>query len=245
MNDWAGKTVLVTGASSGIGRAVAQRLLASGAQVLGVARDAARLAPLDTGEGVVQRVTLDLLRLDDFPEAVRAMPALDGVVHSAGVVHVRPAAFLSLAQHQQVMDTNLTAPLALTGELLRQRKLAKGSSIVFVSSINGNQIGVKGCTSYAASKAGLVGASKVLAMELAPQAIRVNCVLPGAVDTPMNDALAHVSDETRAAELRAYPLGQRFAQPGEVASAILFLLSAEAAFITGQTLTVDGGCSVQ
>jgi NAD(P)-dependent dehydrogenase (short-subunit alcohol dehydrogenase family) len=235
----------VTGASSGIGRAVALRLLQTGAHVVAVSRDTARLSELHSSSGDLQCIGLDLLKAEEFQSAVSQMPPLDGIVHSAGIVAVRPAAFFSLEQHHQVMDTNLTAPLALTGELLKQRKISKGASIVFVSSINGNNLAVRGCSSYAASKAGLVGASRVLALELTPQSIRVNCVLPGAVDGPMGDSLTHISEETRAAELRSYPLGQRFAQPDEIAAAVLFLLSKEASFITGQTLTIDGGRSVQ
>lgn len=245
MTDGSVRNVLVTGASSGIGRAVTAKLLDLGARVIAVTRETARLADLSSGHGQLEAVGLDLLDVGKFPKVVATLPSLDGVVHSAGIVKVRPMAFFSLEQHRMVMDVNLTAPLALTGELLRQRKIANGASIVFMSSINGNQIGVKGCASYAASKAGLAGAARVMALELAARSIRVNCVLPGAVEGPMGDTLPHVTADSRDAERRAYPLGQRLALPDEVASAVLFLLSAQSSFITGQTITVDGGCSVQ
>lgn len=245
MPDFSNRKILLTGASSGIGLAVATQLVAAGAHVIALARDTSPLARLTSSFGSLQCIKFDLLKFADFSTLVGDLQLIDGIVHSAGIVLVRPISFFSLEQHQRVIDTNLTAPLALTGELLRQRKLSSGSSIVFVSSINGNQIAVKGCSSYAASKAALTGASRVLALELAPQSIRVNCVLPGAVDGPMNTSLIHMSDEATRAEQRSYPLGQRFAQPDEIASAILFLLSTEASFITGQTLTIDGGCSVQ
>ncbi|MBU3694730.1 MAG: SDR family oxidoreductase [Rhodocyclaceae bacterium] len=245
MSPFAGKSILVTGASSGIGRAVAVALLAGGARVVCASRDTNRLADLALADGRMIPLCLDLLDDSSFGAIAKALPELDGVVHSAGIVDVRPAAFFSMARYRSVLDTNLTAPLALTAALLRSRRLLRGSSLVFLSSINGNQIAVKGCSAYAASKAGLVGAAKVLALELAPQSIRVNCVLPGAVDTAMTASLAHTSAESVSAERAAYPLGQRFASPQEVAGAVLFLLSDAAGFVTGQCLTVDGGCSVQ
>lgn len=245
MTDGSGRDVLVTGSSSGIGRAVTMKLLEAGSRVIAVTRDPARLEGIPDRDGRLHVIGLDLQDIADFPKVVATLPKLDGIVHSAGIVKMRPMAFFSLEQHRLVMDINLTAPLALTGELLRQRKLASGASIVFLSSINGNQVGVKGCASYAASKAGLTGAARVMALELAPQSIRVNCVLPGAVEGPMGDTLQHVTNESRDAERQSYPLGARFAQPEEVASAVCFLLSDQATFITGQTLTVDGGCSVQ
>jgi NAD(P)-dependent dehydrogenase (short-subunit alcohol dehydrogenase family) len=245
MASFMGRTIMVTGASSGIGRAITTSLLQEGARVIAVSRDPSKLTDIPDGPGERLPVSLDLLDIGRYRETVVPLPPLDGVVHSAGVVHVRPLAFFSLDQYRQTVDTNLTAPLALTAELLRQRKLVTGASLVFLSSINGPRIGVKGCSAYAATKAGLVGAANVLALELAPQGIRVNCVLPGGVETPMTDSLAHVSDDSRRADLAAYPLGRRLARPHEVAAAIQFLLSDGASFMTGQSLVVDGGCSVQ
>ena len=245
MTAWANRTVLVTGASSGIGRAVTLSLLEKGARVVAITRRANRLEDIANPQGQLDVIELDLQEFNKFPEFVKALPRLDGVVHSAGIVKVRPIAFFSLDQHRMIMDINLTAPLALSGEMLRQRKVSKGASLIFLSSINGNQIGVKGCTSYAASKAGLTGAARAMALELASQSIRVNCVLPGAVNGSMGDSLLHVTKESQDAEKRSYPLGGRFAEPSEIADTVCFLLSDQASFITGQNVTVDGGCSVQ
>ena len=129
----------------------------------------------------------------------------------------------------------------MMGELVRSNKIAKSASIVFLSSITGAMIGMKGITSYAASKASLLGAAKVMALELAHKNIRVNCVAPGMVNTELVRGAGYLSEEDKKIDMARYPLGRRYAEPEEVAGTISFLIGKDSSFITGQTIIVDGG----
>lgn len=238
------KIVLVTGATSGIGRAVALHLIAHGARVIVLGRDAARLQQLSDA-GAWRSLQADLHDFASYRQWVVELPALDGLVHSAGMVENNPVKFFSLEKYQRTIDLNQTSPLLLVSELVRARKLNEDASVVFLSSINGNAVAIKGCAAYAASKAALTGIAKVLALELAPRRIRVNCVQPGMVDTEMVRDLAQISEETTRLDKARYPLGQRYAQPEEIASGVAFLLSSASSFMTAQSLVIDGGFSVQ
>jgi NAD(P)-dependent dehydrogenase (short-subunit alcohol dehydrogenase family) len=241
-----GKRVLVTGASSGIGLATTRQLVAMGAEVWGLGRNPERLAALEAqGLGGGKAIAFDMLQFDGYRDFMAQLPAFDAVVHSAGVVENSPLRYFSREKYERIVDTNQSAPLLLTAELVRSSKLNGKASVVFLSSITGTSIGMKGIAAYAATKAALVGMTKVLALELAPKLIRVNCVSPGMVNTELVANATYLSDEAKKADMAKYPLGARYAEPNEVAGVIAFLISDHSSFITGQNLTVDGGFSLQ
>lgn len=239
-------TVLVTGATSGIGFATVRRLLDEGAKVVAIGRNPQRLAELaQLGGDALQPLAFDLTEFTRYREVLASVPVLDGFVHSAGIVENNPLRFFSLETHQRIVAINQTAPLALVAELARGNKLNAGSAIVLLSSILGPGIGMKGTASYAGTKAALTAFAKVMALELAHKNIRVNCVAPGMVQTELVENAHQLSDAALQADRARYPLGKRYATAQEIAAAIRFLLSPEAAFMTGQTLVVDGGFTAQ
>jgi NAD(P)-dependent dehydrogenase (short-subunit alcohol dehydrogenase family) len=231
-----GKTVLVTGASSGIGRAVAIECARVGARVVLTARDQGRLdetmAALD-GAGHVG-VLADLTIQEQVTRLVAAINGLDGVVHAAGIDGVTPVRMLRTSFMQTVLDGNFMAPLTLTQQLLATKKLRNGASIVFLSSIAAHT-GTAGVGPYSASKAALEGMMRCLALEIAPRAMRANALAPGMVDTPLVNADRAWLDE----KAKMYPLG--LGKPEDVAYAAIYLLADISRKVTGTQLHLDGG----
>lgn len=240
-----GKAILVTGATSGIGEVLCKELISASASVVAIGRNQSKLTQLSALSPQIQTLPLDLTELNTYPETLSLIGKLDGMVCSAGIYETNLMRYFSVDKHDQIMRTNLTAPIALVNELLKQRKLNTGASIVFLSSILGPVTGLVGAVSYASSKAALVACAKTLSLELARYSIRVNCVSPGMVETEMTSGLGYTSEESRKSDMTKYPLGGRYAKPAEVTSAIRYLLSEDASFITGANLIIDGGCSVQ
>lgn len=237
-----GKSILVTGASSGIGRACAIEAARSGAKIWASGRDEARLR--ETLESVPEgnAIAADLLEADACKKIAAAIPAdepLDGLVFSAGVNKLLPVGFIGEKDFADGMRVNAEAPLMLIQTLLREKKLRRGASIVFISSISGGSVVSPAAGIYSASKAAMDALMKTLALELAPKQMRVNAICPGAVDTKMN-APAAISEAQRAEAEKRYPL-KRFGKPEEVAYAAIYLLSDAAAWTTGTRLVVDGG----
>ena len=240
-----GKTALITGASGGIGQALARCFAKAGAKVALAGTRTAVLKELagELGSGA-HALTSDLARPDGAAQlAQAAAEALGGrvdiLVNNAGVTRDKLALRLSDEDWNEVMDLNLGAAFRLARALLRDMMKARWGRIISVTSVVG-VVGQGGQSNYAASKAGLIGMSKSLAQEVASRAITVNCIAPGFITTPMTDAL----DEKRQAEIgAAIPLG-RFGSGDDVAAAALYLASEEAGYVTGQTLHVNGGLAM-
>lgn len=238
------KRILVTGATSGIGHAVSMDLLAMDAHVIAIGRNAEKLQELARHERAVA-IAHDLADFDGYPRLVAELPPLDGLVCSAGIVENNPLRFFSLEKYQRTVAINQTAPLLLVAELAKANKLRDNASIVLLSSITGTAIGMKGTAAYAATKAAMAAYAQVMALEFAHRNIRVNAVAPGMVQTPLVEGSHQLSSEAIGLDKARYPLGKRYAQPAEIASVVRFLLSPDSSFMTGQTLVVDGGFTVQ
>lgn len=232
------KTILVTGASSGIGRATAITCASMGARVVLVGRNVARLKEV----GGQDMFVADLTDEAQVQNLVEAVPAIDGIACCAGVADMNPFSFVTAEEMERVFKVNCFAPVMLVNKLLKAKKLNKGASVVFVSSVDGPKVVHAGNTVYSGSKSALVGMARNMAIDLAKKKIRVNCVLPGTTDTPMIRT-ENVTEEMLAENAKLFPL-QRFAQPEEIANAIIYLLSDASSFVTGTELVVDGGYSV-
>ena len=239
-----GKTILVTGATSGIGRATAMTCAGLGAKVVAVGRNQERLdslMPELEGDGHLA-INADLTDEAQVQELLDAVPAVDGVACCAGVAEMKPFAFVTEEDLERVFAVNCFAPVMLLNKLLKAKKLNKGGSVVFVSSVDGPKVVHAGNSVYSGSKSALVGLARNMAIDLASKKIRVNCVLPGTTDTPMVRT-GSATEEMLAETAKQFPL-KRFAQPEEIANAIVFLLSDGSSFVTGTELVVDGGYSV-
>ncbi|MEM7722893.1 MAG: 3-oxoacyl-[acyl-carrier-protein] reductase [Pseudomonadota bacterium] len=244
MNDLTGKAALVTGASGGIGAAVARALHASGA-TLGLS--GTRTAPLEAlaaelGDRahVLPCNLSDANAVEALPKAaVAAMGSVDILVNNAGVTRDNLFMRMSDEEWATVLEVNLTSTMRLCRGVLRGMMKARWGRIVNVSSVVGTT-GNPGQGNYAASKAGMVGMSKSLAYEVASRGITVNCVAPGFIETAMTDKL---TDDQKDKILAQIPAG-RMGTPEEIAAAVGFLASPGAAYLTGTTLHVNGGMAM-
>lgn len=238
-----GKRILITGASSGIGRATAIECSKLGASCVLCGRNEERLQEtlsMLEGSGHVT-IAADLLKSDDLQRIAAQCDKLDGVVLNAGINLMAPIYFLKEEDVNQVFATNTLAPMHLMQSLLKARKINAKASLVFTSSIDANNPDVSS-SAYAASKAALTSFMRSCAKELAPRQIRANAVHPGLVETGMKHN-GMVSDEDLEKNKELYLL-KRYARPEEIAWAIIYLLSDASAFVTGSVLTIDGGISI-
>ena len=240
-----GKTILVTGASSGIGRAAACECSKMGAKVIITARNEERLSQtlseLD-GEGH-QMILCDLNNEEAIDNLVAQMPEIQGLINNAGFTKILPVQFLSYEDINSVFQVNTFAPMILLQKLLKKKKMKKGASVVFTSSLAGMGVCTVGNSMYSASKGAISAFIRCVALELAPKNIRVNAVCPGMVDTGILDS-GTLKKEQLEEDMRNYPLG-RYGKPEDIAWAMVYLLSEASGWVTGDNLIIDGGLTIK
>jgi NAD(P)-dependent dehydrogenase (short-subunit alcohol dehydrogenase family) len=251
MQSLLGKVAVITGASSGIGRAAARLFAAEGANVVLVARRARMLDDVvgeieDVG-GAAIAVAGDVCEESAHARSVEAAVArfggLDIAFNNAGALGERGAAAdISVDGWRKALDANLTSAFLAVKSQIPAIEKRGGGSVIFTSTFVGHITGFPGMAPYAAAKAGLIGFMRVLAVEYAGRGVRVNALLPGGVDTPMGDEAAG-SEETKRFIASLHPV-RRLAAPEEIAKAALFLASDAASFVTGSTFVADGGVSM-
>jgi NAD(P)-dependent dehydrogenase (short-subunit alcohol dehydrogenase family) len=237
----AGKTLLVTGASSGIGKAIALECAKMGANLIITGRNPDRLDETFSalqGDNHIQ-FTADLSKEEDIDTLVNALPKLDGCVCNAGINRPLLAQFAEKKDVFETFEINAFSAFLLIQKLLQNKKINKKASIVFTSSISGVYVSSVGGALYSASKGAIHGYLKGLALDLAGRGIRVNSVNPGVIDTQIfseNTITAEQLEEDK----KRYPL-KRFGRPEEVAYAVVYLLSDASEWVTGTSLLIDGG----
>lgn len=238
----AGKTILVTGASSGIGRETAIQCSRSGARLVITGRDKQRLTEtLLLLEGTYHKMFLaDLTDSSRIDKIIQAMDDMDGVVHAAGISKRVPVKFIKEDKFENLLHTNFLSSSMFSIKLYKAKKIKKEASLVFISSVATNYATV-GSIMYMSSKGALNSFVKGFANELAPQGIRANAIQPGMIQTKMNNS---ISDEEIQNDLKNYPLG-RYGKPEEVAWAAVYLLSDATKWMTGSILTIDGGLTLR
>ena len=236
-----GKTILITGASSGIGKAVAQECAAAGATCIITARNEDRLTvTLSSLEGEGHQLLLaDLSSTDSIERIVEQLPKLDGVVSCAGIVETKMLKFTEEDDLLRLFNTNAFSSIRLIRTLIQQKKLKKEASIVMISSISGVKCGYLGGSIYGATKGALEGFTKATALELAPQKIRVNTITPGMVETSLLKN-SEIDSELLEADKQKYPL-KRYGNPEEIGYSAVYLLSDATKWMTGTSLLIDGG----
>ena len=243
MIDLSGRIALVTGASRGIGKAIAAKLAAQGAHVISAARGDNAKAVADeivAAGGKAEPVALDITEPGACEAAVAGALGrhgrIDILVNNAGITKDQLLLRMKRDDWDAVLATNLTANFVLTQAVLKPMLKQRGGRIVSISSVVG-QAGNAGQANYAASKAGIIGFSKAVALEVASRGITVNVVAPGLIDTDMTRAITNSAHEEWASRI---PL-KRLGSPEDIAAAVCFLASDEASYITGQVLAVNGG----
>lgn len=239
-----GKTILVTGASSGIGRGIAIEGSKMGATVVLNARNEERLKEtLSMMEGDNhQMIIADIANQEEIERLVAELPSLDGCVLCAGIPQVCPVKHFKRQDIEDIFSVNTFAPIMITSSLVKKKKIRKGSSVVLVESISGVFVGTKGDVSYNASKAALNGFLKGAALELAGQGIRINAVNPGLVPTNILNLTNEMFAETHHTDImvESYPL-KRYGTPEDIAYGCVYLLSDASSWVTGTNIVIDGG----
>jgi len=235
-----GKTILVTGASSGIGRGIAIACSKMGATVIINGRNEQRLAETMTEMQGEENLSLaaDLSDSNSLTGMVSRLPKLDGIVHCAGIGQRVLCKQLQEADLDTMMDVNFKAPVMLQTEILKQKKINKGASIVFIASIASDSPSI-GNAVYSASKGAIISYANCLALELAPRLIRVNCILPAMIWTDLI-LKGGITEEELKEDEKKYPL-KRYGKPEDIANLSIYLLSNAAAWMTGSSIKITGG----
>lgn len=240
-----GKTILITGASSGIGRATAIECSRLGASIIITARNEERLTSTFNeleGEGH-QMILCDLNNENEIDKLVVSIPEIQGLVNNAGYTQLLPVNFIKSESFESLLRVNTISPICLLQKLLKKKKLKSESSVVFTSSLAGLGYTTPGNAMYTASKGAISSFIKNAAIELAGKQIRVNAVCPGMVNTGILDS-GTVTEEQLQADMKNYPLG-RYGEPNEIAWQIINLLSDASKWITGTNVIIDGGYSIR
>ena len=238
------KTILVTGASSGIGRAIAIECSKMGASVIITGRNEERLkethAQMEGNQP--DYIVADLSLPNDVQNLVQKITSLNGLVNCAGLTKSLPFQFATRKNIDEVFNINFFAPVEISRLLVKNKKIKGGSSIVFISSISGVYCTIIGNSIYSASKGAINGIVKSMALELAPKSIRVNCINPGMINTNLLSE-GIISKDQLQEEMKKYPL-KRYGKPEEVAFAAIYLLSDASNWVTGSNLLIDGGLTL-
>lgn len=236
-----GKTILITGASSGIGKAVAIECSRMGAILVITGRDEERLnLTFHSMSGVGHiSVVADLTIDSDRIKLLNQSPKLDGLVHCAGIADPTPFQYVTENKINNTMSINFMSPVVLSNQLYNKKLLNRGASIVFISSVSGVYCSSVAGSMYSASKGAINGCIKGMALDLAGKQIRVNAICPGMIDTNIFEDGRITADQLEE-DRRKYPL-KRYGKPEEVAYAVIYLLSDASQWVTGSSLLIDGG----
>ncbi len=239
--------ILVTGASSGLGKAIALSCARMGAEIICTGRDIQRLSQtLEELQAISplahQAIPADLTQVSERDALITALGSapLNGVVHCAGISRLSPVRMMTEQHLHEVQSININAPMLLTQALLKRNLIAADGSLVFIASIAAH-IGVAGVAAYSGTKAALLAMVRCLSMEVVKRRIRANCLSPALVETPLLEATTAMLGSMEK-ERASYPLG--FGKPEDIANAAIFLLSPASRWITGTTLILDGGQTV-
>ncbi|WP_372948090.1 SDR family NAD(P)-dependent oxidoreductase [Mariniphaga sp.] len=237
------KTILITGASSGLGAAIATECSKIGAKLIITGRNEDRLNKTFqklNGQEHVQ-ISIDLIKEEELNYLVKELPKLDGIVLCAGITMTKPIKFISKDNIDEIFQTNIISSMLLMQKLISSKIMNSGSSIVFISSIASSKAYI-GNSIYSTSKGAVNSFSKVLALELAPRKIRSNCINPGIIPTEMLFS-GTFSDEQLREDEKNYPL--RYGEPNDIAYGCIYLLSDASKWVTGSVLTIDGGVTLK
>lgn len=238
-----GKTILVTGASSGIGRQTAINASKMGGKIIITGRNEYRLNAVFKkleGNGH-QKFVFDLSKDEEVAELAGKIESINGIVHCAGIMQPYPIKFIESKQINDIFAINFNSVVLLTGKLLKRKKLTQGGSIVFISSISSNEKPYYGGALYSATKAAMEAFSRTVALEYSKFMIRSNCISPGLVRTSFFDEFMGgiAQPENIVKHEKIYPLG--FGEPDDIANTAVFLLSDASRWITGSNIVMDGG----